>query len=333
MLVFPTLVQQGKVPNVDFLHLYGPASLDVLALWFRVFGDSLESERTFGLLQHLGIIFGIYTLARAYGHLVAVGAALVATMLILTPIGLTALAWHGGVGIGVVGARVRRPRPRPRRREVAGGSPEGWPGSHSVTDPTSWWPLASPSPGLSGGVGRMRRSSVSVLPSACCRCGSISSAPGPAPPSRAWWSTRWCVSDRAASSRGRRSWNHVDGALQAVAESLPPWWRLPALAANHQLFLWFFAVIVIAAVVAVTAVWQYVRTAGRPGSAADALLVAGAVRPRHASAGAATAGFDPSRLGGGRLVAAPGRGDRPVVGGDGSPDGHRLRSARSSSAH
>ena len=28
MLVFPTLVQQGKVPNVDFLHLSGPASLD-----------------------------------------------------------------------------------------------------------------------------------------------------------------------------------------------------------------------------------------------------------------------------------------------------------------
>jgi hypothetical protein len=56
MLVFPRLVQQGWVPNVDFLHLYGPTSLDVLALWYRVFGDSLESQRTFGLLQHLGII-------------------------------------------------------------------------------------------------------------------------------------------------------------------------------------------------------------------------------------------------------------------------------------
>ncbi|NNE13131.1 MAG: hypothetical protein HKN41_12905, partial [Ilumatobacter sp.] len=25
MLVFPKLVQQGKAPNEDFLHLYGPA--------------------------------------------------------------------------------------------------------------------------------------------------------------------------------------------------------------------------------------------------------------------------------------------------------------------
>ena len=30
MLVFPRLVQQGEVPNVDFLHLYGPGSLQAL---------------------------------------------------------------------------------------------------------------------------------------------------------------------------------------------------------------------------------------------------------------------------------------------------------------
>ena len=37
------------------------------------------------------------------------------------------------------------------------------------------------------------------------------------------------------------SWGIIDGALQAVAEGVPPWWPLPALAANQQLFLWFFA--------------------------------------------------------------------------------------------
>ena len=78
MLVFPTLVQEGKVPNVDFLHLYGPASLDALALWFRIFGDSLESERTFGLLQHLGIVFAVYAVTRVAGHVAAAGAAIVA---------------------------------------------------------------------------------------------------------------------------------------------------------------------------------------------------------------------------------------------------------------
>jgi len=51
MLVFPHLVWQGRIPNVDFLHLYGPGSLDILALWYQLFGYTLEAERTFGLLQ------------------------------------------------------------------------------------------------------------------------------------------------------------------------------------------------------------------------------------------------------------------------------------------
>ena len=44
------------------------------------------------------------------------------------------------------------------------------------------------------------------------------------------------------------SFDHIDGALQAVAEGPldAPWWRFPALSANHQLFLWFFVVIIVA---------------------------------------------------------------------------------------
>ncbi len=101
MLVFPRLVQQGKIPNVDFLHLYGPGSLDVLALWYWVFGYTLEAQRTFGLLQHLGIIFAIYALTRAWGRVSAVGAACSTALLILTPIGLSALAWHGAVALAL----------------------------------------------------------------------------------------------------------------------------------------------------------------------------------------------------------------------------------------
>ena len=55
MLVFPHRILQGDVPNVDFLHLYGPFSLHVLAGWYRLFGYSLEAQRVFGLLQHLGV--------------------------------------------------------------------------------------------------------------------------------------------------------------------------------------------------------------------------------------------------------------------------------------
>ena len=54
MLYFPERIARGDVPNVDFLHLYGPGSLHVLTGWYELFGHSLPAERTFGLLQHLG---------------------------------------------------------------------------------------------------------------------------------------------------------------------------------------------------------------------------------------------------------------------------------------
>ncbi len=59
MLYFPERITKGDVPNVDFLHLYGPGSLHVLAGWYELFGNTLAAERTFGLLQHVAIIFGL----------------------------------------------------------------------------------------------------------------------------------------------------------------------------------------------------------------------------------------------------------------------------------
>ncbi|CAN5362284.1 hypothetical protein BH23ACT3_BH23ACT3_23460 [soil metagenome] len=101
MLLFPRLVQEGQTPNVDFLHLYGPGSLDVLAVWYWVFGDTLESQRVFGLLQHIGIITAIYALTRVWGRGVALISAIVAMFMVLTPIGLSALAWHGAVALSL----------------------------------------------------------------------------------------------------------------------------------------------------------------------------------------------------------------------------------------
>ena len=51
MLVFPEMVLDGQVPNRDFLHLYGPGSLWVLAAVFSVAGVSLASERLVGYLR------------------------------------------------------------------------------------------------------------------------------------------------------------------------------------------------------------------------------------------------------------------------------------------
>ena len=58
MLYFPERIAHGDVPNVDFLHLYGPGSLQVLTGWYELFGHTCAAERTFGLLQHIGIMLG-----------------------------------------------------------------------------------------------------------------------------------------------------------------------------------------------------------------------------------------------------------------------------------
>src|SRR5436190_14170650 len=96
MLVFPERVLHGAIPNRDFLHLYGPGSLWALATAFKVFGTSLLTERVFGLLQQLAIVFGIYALARRWNRTLAVACGVISAFIII-PFGLTALAWVGAV--------------------------------------------------------------------------------------------------------------------------------------------------------------------------------------------------------------------------------------------
>jgi hypothetical protein len=103
MLVFPELVLEGQLANQDFLHLYGPGSLWVLAGVFKAFGTSLEAQRLVALLQQVGIVFGVFGLARYWGRTVALGCGLASLIIIVPPIGLTALAWVGGVALGTLG--------------------------------------------------------------------------------------------------------------------------------------------------------------------------------------------------------------------------------------
>ncbi|MFL6206200.1 MAG: hypothetical protein ACJ739_12715 [Acidimicrobiales bacterium] len=100
MLVFPEMVLDGQVPNRDFLHLYGPGSLWVLAAVFAVAGVSLASERVVGYLQHLGVVFGVYRLLRPWGPWIAAGGGVISALLVMTPSGLAAMAWVGGVALG-----------------------------------------------------------------------------------------------------------------------------------------------------------------------------------------------------------------------------------------
>src|ERR1700704_6188301 len=106
MLVFPERVLNGDLPNRDFLHLYGPGSLWALAGVYKVFGTSLTAERLVALLQQIGVVMGVYALARRWGRTVALPCALISLVIIVPPIGLTALGWVGGVALGLLGLAV-----------------------------------------------------------------------------------------------------------------------------------------------------------------------------------------------------------------------------------
>ena len=266
MLVFPKRLLAGDVPNVDFLHLYGPASLDVLAGWYRVFGYTLESQRAFGLLQHIGIISAIYVLSRPWGRRIAVISAVTMTMLVLTPIGLSALAWEGGVALGlwsaVFGVRALHTTDRAQvHAQLAAGVLAGLAIGYR---PDLVLALAL----LHGWLlWRSRRWQPAVIGLA------IGLVPmfvhlaiagvGPA--------VRGMVLDPVFKLRPGRelprppSWSKVDGALQAVAEGPndAPWWHFPALSANHQLFVWFFVVIIVSIGTVVIAI-RWVRSSSQP---------------------------------------------------------------------
>lgn len=102
MLVFPELVLRGELPNRDFLHLYGPGGLWVLAGAFKVFGVSLLVERLVAFLQLAGIVFGVYLIARRWGRLLGLASAVISLVIIVPPLGLTALAWNGAVALGLL---------------------------------------------------------------------------------------------------------------------------------------------------------------------------------------------------------------------------------------
>lgn len=101
MLVFPERVLAGDVPNRDFLHLYGPGSLWMLAGVYTVLGVDLWVERLVGLFQLVALVAGVAFVGYRWGRWTAVAAGLITAIVIMPPIGLTALAWVGGVALAL----------------------------------------------------------------------------------------------------------------------------------------------------------------------------------------------------------------------------------------
>lgn len=286
MIYFPERMWHGDVPNVDFLHLYGPGSLHVLALWYKVFGYGLSAERTFALIQHLGIIYGIYTLARAWGRTVAVAAGVVAVFLVILPITMTAMAWNGAQALVLwaVVAALRAIHGHPAkatRRWVTAGVLGGF--------ALTYRPDMIVAVALVGAwLAWVSRRTAAGMPWRPLLIGSVvgllpmwihlgMAGIGPA--------FEGMFIDPVLHLRGGRSlpsppsWERLDGALQAIAETQPPWWKVPHLGASKELFLWFFAMLTLAVGLPIYAAWDRRRTvrSATPTSLRSTVLLAGAL--------------------------------------------------------
>jgi hypothetical protein len=280
MLTFPERVLAGDVPNVDFLHLYGPGSLWVLAGVYKVFGTTLTVERLFGLLQQIAVVLGMFALARYWGRTAAVLCGLIALVIIVPPIGLTALAWSGGVGLALLGlAAILHGRHQLAvapatacRFAVLGGIVAGFALLYRLD-----LVLAVGASGLVAIWGTGRRFTVRALVGYAIGVSGylVHLAMAGIRPV-----VDGMVIDPVFNLRGGRKlpapppWDHLDGFLQKSAAILPSEWPLPQLETSQQLFVWFFLLLAVVAFLVGAAIWDVRRDRTRIEAR---VLLAGAV--------------------------------------------------------
>jgi hypothetical protein len=273
MLVFPERVLNGAIPNKDFLHLYGPGSLWVLAGVYKVFGTSLTVERLFGLLQQMAIVFGVFALARRWGRTVAVGCALL-SLLFIVPTGLTALAWVGAVGLGLlalVAGAASRDATDPRRAErlaLLAGALVGFALLYRI-DLVLAVGLSVLALGWGARRALQRRFVIGLGLGLVPYVIHLATA-GPDNV------IRGMITDPLFKLRGGRSlpippsWNRLDGTLERFGNLVSLHWPVPTMQAPAQLTIWFFLLLASVAVLAAVGIWA-VR---RDGSLRARLLLA-----------------------------------------------------------
>ncbi len=265
MLVFPERVLHGAVPNRDFLHLYGPGSLWVLAAVYKVLGTHLVVERLFGLLQEMGIVLGVYALAHFWGRRVALCCAVISLLLIIPPIGLTALAWDGGVALGLFGLVATLEGRRRWARDAA--SAWRWAVAGGVLSGLAL--LYRPDLVLAVGLGLLaawwgtdRRFKLRVLLGGLVGVAGYVVQFALAGPGDAF---EGMVLQPIFDLRGGRKlpvpppWGHLDGFLQRSGAIVPWRYPLPALPTSAQLTVWFFGLLAAVLFLLGVAIWTVRR--------------------------------------------------------------------------
>jgi hypothetical protein len=261
MLVFPERVLHGAIPNKDFLHLYGPGSLWVLAGVFKLFGTSLTVERLFGLLQQMAIVFGVFALARRWGRAVGLGCGLLA-LLFIVPTSLTALAWVGAVGLGllalVAGAASRdATAKRGERLAVLAGALAGFALLYRI-DLVLALGLSLLVLGWGAAPVLRRRFGLGLTLGVVPYVAHLATA-GPDTV------IRGMIIDPLFKLRGGRSlpippsWNHLDGILERYGSLVQVDWPFPTVHTPAQLTIWFVFLLASVAALAATGIWALRR--------------------------------------------------------------------------
>jgi len=126
LLVYPSLMLHGAVPNQSFESVYGSASLWAVAGAFRLLGTSVASERSVALLYWIAITGSIGVLVgRRRGPVLGVFSGALSVYILVRVLGLVAYAWIGALALAMVGllvidTTVRRQRGRAPTRAQTG---------------------------------------------------------------------------------------------------------------------------------------------------------------------------------------------------------------------
>ncbi|MGO9872990.1 MAG: hypothetical protein ACLPVY_04250 [Acidimicrobiia bacterium] len=281
MLVFPDRVLHGAIPNKDFLYLYGPGSLWVLAAIYKVFGVHILVERLVGLAQLVGAAVGAAAVVRWWGRWVAVAAVLLSVMFVMPALQLTAIPYTGGFAFGLasLAALVQA------RHDAGGGA---------SSRAARRWAIVG---GVLAGFAMLYRIDLGLavtlagaaalwgLPGTVVRRAFAGLGAGLAPyaiqlalagPGTVW---RGMVVDPILHLRaGRRlpvppSPSHLQGVARVIV-AVDRWWPFPRLSPAQQLFAWFWLLAVLSVGLVALGFWCVRRS---PDAFRPRVLLAGAL--------------------------------------------------------
>ena len=264
MLAFPEQLLSGRYPHRDFLHLYGPGSLWTLAGIYALLGVDLWVERLVGLAQHAGVAFGLFFLLRPFGRRLAVPAAVTSVLVLIGPGGLSAMAWNGGLALGVcalavgtAGAR-RDPDDPVGGRLVAlagvlGGAALLYRPDMVIAVGASlgllWWWLPN---------ARRRPLAIAAIATTALYVVHLLLA-GPANAVRGMFIEPVFELRAGRTLPAPPSWDRIDGFLQRAGALRTEGWPFPMPGLSQQIALWFWLV-PISILVVLVAAWRLWRT-------------------------------------------------------------------------